>query len=217
MMPFSIAANSSGGIQLLLLGAHCDDIEIGCGGTLLKLMEHYTIRHVQWVVFSSNPARKKEALNSAEAFTASIEDKNIQIHDYEDGFLPSVWSEVKREFEAIKSSFTPDIILTHYRNDLHQDHRVINELTWNIFRDHLIFEYEIPKYDGDLGNPNVFVPLKGEYLERKKEILLTTFKSQLDKQWFDESLIMSIPRIRGVQCASASNYAEAFYGRKMVL
>ncbi len=217
MITFSFANNSNEGIQLLLLGAHCDDIEIGCGGTLLKLMDHYKVRHIQWVVFASNPERKKEALKSAEAFTAPIEDKKIQIHDYKDGFLPSVWDKVKREFEVIKSNFAPDIILTHYRDDLHQDHRVINELTWNTFRNHLIFEYEIPKYDGDLGNPNVFVPLEAEHLERKKNILLTTFRSQLDKQWFDETLIRAIPRIRGVQCASDSNYAEAFYSRKMLL
>src|SRR5690625_2321191 len=133
MLTISLANSRIEGARLLLLGAHCDDIEIGCGGTLLKLMEHYKIRHVWWVVFTSNPVRKKEGLSIAEAITASIEHKKIQIHDYEDGFLPSVWSKVKREFEAIKSNFAPDIILTHYRNDLHQDHRIINELTWNTF------------------------------------------------------------------------------------
>ena len=209
--------HSNDGLQLLFLGAHCDDIEIGCGGTLLKLMEHYKISQVHWVVFTSNKTRKKEAVNSAETFMESIEHKNIKIYDYEDGFLPSVWSAIKKEFETIKTSFSPDIIFTHYRDDLHQDHRLVNELTWNTFRNHLIYEYEIPKYDGDLGNPNVFVPLEAEYLEKKKQILLKAFKSQLNKQWFDESLLMSVLRLRGVQCASQSKYAEAFYNRKALL
>ncbi|SHE33840.1 N-acetylglucosaminyl deacetylase, LmbE family [Fodinibius roseus] len=205
------------GLSLLLLGAHCDDIEIGCGGTLLKMIEDYKIDRIMWVVFSSNEVRKKEAVTSAEQFLTSVSNVDVQVFDYTDGYLPSVWSTLKDEFEAIKERITPDFIFTHYRHDWHQDHRLINELTWNTFRNHLIFEYEIPKYDGDLGKPNFFVPLTEQYIEQKKKIIVESFQSQSDKQWFDETLLTSIMRIRGVECASASKHAEAFYNRKMVL
>ena len=202
--------------KILCLGAHCDDIEIGCGGTLLKLIEKYEKVNVKWVVFSSNEVRNKEAVKSAELFLKQVEKREVEIFDFQDGFLPSVWSDLKNRFEELKS-FSPDLIFTHYKDDLHQDHRILNELTWNTFRDHLILEYEIIKYDGDLGNPNLFVPLEEKHLVKKREILLECFKSQLYKQWFDESLLTSLPRIRGVQSASTSKYAEAFYSRKIVI
>lgn len=217
MLNSRFSATKKGGLTLLLLGAHCDDIEIGCGGTLLKLIDDYEIDQIKWVVFSSDETRKKEAFSSANQFLESITNADITVLDFKDGYLPSVWSNVKDEFEKIKENFAPDIIFTHYRNDMHQDHRTINELTWNTFRNHLIFEYEIPKYDGDLGNPNFFVPLDENYLEQKKKIIADSFSSQQNKQWFDDTLFTSIMRIRGVECASESNYAEAFYSRKMVL
>lgn len=201
------------GLKILLVGAHCDDIEIGCGGTILKLIEDYEIDQIKWVVFTSNETRKKEARESAEQFLELAENAEVEILDFRDGFLPSVWSEVKEVFERLKSEFNPDIIFTHYRNDLHQDHRTLNELTWNTFRNHLILEYEIPKYDGDLGNPNIFVPLNNGHIKSKKEILVDAFKTQLNKQWFDDNLFTSLMRIRGMECAS--DYAEAFYCRKM--
>lgn len=203
-------------LKILCLGAHCDDIEIGCGGTLLKLIERHKNIQVLWVVFASNEVRKKEAQLSAGLFLEDVKNKEVIIFEFQDGFLPSVWSDVKRKFEDFKR-FSPDVIFTHYRDDLHQDHRTLNKLTWNTFRNHLILEYEIMKYDGDLGNPNIFVPLEEEYLKKKNEILFRCFKSQLDKQWFDEELLMSLPRIRAVQCASAQKYAESFYNRKMIL
>ena len=206
-----------GQLKLLCVGAHSDDIEIGCGGTLLKFIEEYKIKQLKWVVFTSNEVRKKEAISSAKQFLTKVSNVDIEVLDFMDGFLPSVWSQVKEEFENIKKDFTPDIIFTHYRNDLHQDHRVINELTWNTFRNHLILEYEIPKYDGDLGNPNVFVPLDEQHLKQKKEIILNYFKSQLGKQWLDDTLLTSVARIRGVECVSESKVAEAFYCRKMIL
>lgn len=212
---FSLSRNK--GISLLLLGAHCDDIEIGCGGTLLKLIEDYNISRVNWVVFSSDDLRKEEALASARQFLKSITNAEIKIMDFQDGYLPAFWGKIKDEFENLKDELTPDIVFTHYRNDLHQDHRVINELTWNTFRNHLILEYEIPKYDGDLGNPNLFVPLAESHITQKKKIILDSFKSQLNKQWFDDSLLTSMMRIRGVECGSESHFAEAFYNRKMVL
>lgn len=204
-------------LSLLLLGAHCDDIEIGCGGTLLKLLDEYEISEIKWIIFTSDETRKKEAFNSAKQFLESIDAADVLIMDYKDGYLPSLWSEIKDEFEKIKESYDPDIIFTHYRNDLHQDHRTINELTWNTFRNHLILEYEISKYDGDLGNPNCFVSLTENQIERKKQIIMDSFESQLGKHWLDETLLKSMMRIRGVECASETNYAEAFYNRKMVL
>lgn len=205
------------GLKLLCLGAHCDDIEIGCGGTILKLIDEYEIDQITWVVFTSNDVRKQEAICSAKQFLKSVKNVDIQVLDFQDGFLPSTWSNVKAEFEKIKQDFLPDIIFTHYRNDLHQDHRTLNELTWNTFRNHLILEYEILKYDGDLGTPNLFVPLKNNQIKEKKEIIINSFKSQLNKQWFDDMLLTSTMRIRGVECASESKYAEAFYCRKMTI
>lgn len=201
-------------LNILCLGAHCDDIEIGCGGTLLKLIDQYENVSIKWVVFASNEEREREAQKSAELFLEYAKEKEITILDYKDGFLPANWSEVKNSFESLKE-YAPDVIFTHYRDDLHQDHRTVNELTWNTFRNHFILEYEIPKYDGDLGNPNVFVPIEQWQLKRKKEILFKCFNSQLDKQWFDDSLLTSLPRLRGVQSASQTNYAEAFYSRKI--
>jgi len=214
MQKLQFSINTGEKLNILCLGAHCDDIEIGCGGTLLKLIEEYESICITWVVFCSNEERKKEAQNSAELFLKNAKEKEIIILDYKDGFLPADWSQAKNTFESLKQ-YTPDIIFTHFRDDLHQDHRTVNELTWNTFRNHLILEYEISKYDGDMGNPNLFVTLEPKHLEKKREILFKCFKSQLDKQWFDESLLMALPRIRGVQCASRTKYAEAFYSRKI--
>ena len=214
MLKVTFSQNNKEGLQLLLLGAHCDDIEIGCGGTLLKLIDNFQIKQVIWMVLTSNKTRKKEAVSSAKAFLKPVKDIDIKIHNYEDGYLPSVWSDVKKEFEETKKRYTPDIIFTHYRHDLHQDHRVINELTWNTFRNHTIFEYEIAKYDGDLGNPNFFVTLDKNQVRKKIELILQHFESQRGKQWFDDMLLSSMMRIRGVECAV--KYAEAFYTRKIV-
>lgn len=204
-------------LSVLCIGAHCDDIEIGCGAALIKLINNAKRIRVKWVVFASNDVRKKEARKSAERFLEGADQSEIEIFSFEDGFLPTVWSEIKEKFEEIKKQLNPGLIFTHYRHDLHQDHRMLNELTWNTFRNHLILEYEILKYDGDLGTPNVFVPIKKELLDKKKKILMECFKSQLNKQWFDETLLTSLPRIRGVECASKTKFAEAFYCRKMIL
>lgn len=217
MLNSTLSVLPEGGLSLLLLGAHCDDIEIGCGGTLLKLIEDYEISQIKWVVFSSDEVRKREAISSAKHFLKPVRNVDLNVFEYKDGYLPSVWSNLKGQFEIIKGNFAPDIIFTHYRHDLHQDHRIVNELTWNTFRNHLIFEYEIPKYDGDMGNPNFFVSLAENQIKKKKKIILDSFKSQLGKQWFDDTLLTSMMRIRGVECVSESNYAEGFYNRKMVL
>jgi LmbE family N-acetylglucosaminyl deacetylase len=202
--------------HVLCLGAHCDDLEIGCGGIVLKLMEDPEPPTFTWVVFTSDATREGEALRSAEAFLHRAPGSRIIIKKFRDGFLPYEGSLVKEAFEEFKGVVSPDLILTHYRDDLHQDHRLISELTWNTFRDHLILEYEIPKWDGDLGAPNVFVPLEESLCRRKIETILTNFPSQAGKRWFSEELFRSVLRVRGMECNAPSDYAEAFYCRKLV-
>jgi LmbE family N-acetylglucosaminyl deacetylase len=202
--------------HVLCLGAHCDDLEIGCGGTVLKLAEGANAPEVTWVVFSSDPMREAEALRSAETLLRRAPSTRIVIKKFRDGFLPYEGSLVKEAFEELKGTVSPDLVLTHYRKDLHQDHRLISDLTWNTFRDHLILEYEIPKYDGDLGTPNLFVPLDESLCRRKIDTILTSFRSQAGKRWFSEELFRSLLRLRGMECNAPSDYAEAFYCRKLV-
>lgn len=204
-------------LRLLCLGAHCDDIEIGCGGTILKLAAARCDIAVHWVVFSSDEQRKREALNSANAFLESIPSKKIVIHELRDGFFPYLGAELKERFETLKSEFAPDLILTHYRQDLHQDHRLVSELTWNTFRNHQILEYEIPKYDGDFGSPNFFVLLDESICRRKIATILSAFQSQREKQWFSHDLFSSILRLRGMEANASAGFAEGFYCRKAVL
>jgi LmbE family N-acetylglucosaminyl deacetylase len=207
--------NTDKPLNVLALGAHCDDIEIGAGGTLLKIFDEYPINSVKWVVFASNEVRKKEATDSATLFLEKVKNSDVIIQSYRDGFLPFLAYEVKDFFESIKRDFVPDLIFTHYRDDRHQDHRLVSELTWNTWRNHLILEYEIPKYDGDMGIPNFYVPLEEKYISLKSKILMEAFKSQRSKHWFDDATFKSLPRLRGME--SATLYAEAFYGRKIML
>lgn len=202
-------------LNILALGAHCDDIEIGAGGTLLKIFDEYKIGAVRWVIFASNELRKKEATASAEMFLEGIENVEIVIHEYRDGFLPFNASDVKESFEAIKHDFNPDVVFTHYRTDRHQDHRLVSDLTWNTWRNHQILEYEIPKYDGDLGIPNFYVPLEQKYIDKRNKILMEAFASQREKHWFDDDTFKALPRLRGME--SATTYAEAFFARKVIL
>ena len=201
--------------RVLALGAHADDIEIGCGATLLAWTRAYPL-DVTWVVLGADGVRETEARRSAEAFLRGAEKSSVVCHAFRDGFFPYVGGEVKDVFEGLKSEVEPDVILTHTRDDLHQDHRLVCELTWNTWRDHLILEYEIPKYDGDLGAPNVFLPVTKEDAHEKVR-LLATFESQRTKHWFDEELFLGIMRIRGVEARSPTGYAEAFHCRKVVL
>ena len=203
--------------RVLCVGAHCDDIEIGCSGAVLKLIAEHPETSVTWVVLGSSEVRAQEALESAHALLAPVRKKNIVIKAFRDGFFPYVGGDIKGYFEELKREVSPDLVFTHYRHDLHQDHRLISELTWNTFRDHLILEYEIPKYDGDLGTPNVFVPLDEDVCRRKIANILGSFRSQADKRWFTEDLFRAILRIRGMESNSPSGYAEAFYGRKVIL
>jgi LmbE family N-acetylglucosaminyl deacetylase len=204
-------------LRLLCLGAHSDDIEIGCGGTVLTLLDGNKDIDVRWIVFSANDERSHEARNSAAAFLSKARHKEIAVKAYRDGFFPFLGAAIKEEFEALKLDFQPDLVFTHFRDDRHQDHRLISDLTWNTFRDHLILEYEIPKYDGDLGQPNAFVPLAESICEQKIQILLESFPSQRQKSWFDEQTFRAMLRLRGMEANSRTRYAEAFYCRKTVL
>lgn len=201
-------------LNILCLGAHCDDIEIGAGGTLLHIFEKYEVESVKWVVFASNEIRKKEAEHSAGQFLKTVKKKDIVVKSYRDGFLPFMAVEIKDFYENLKNNFIPDVIFTHFRNDRHQDHRLVSDLTWNTWRNHQILEYEIPKYDGDLGTPNFYVSLNGKILEKRNRILMTSYNSQKTKHWFDGETFSALPRLRGME--SATKYAEAFYSRKLL-
>lgn len=203
--------------QILCLGAHCDDIEIGCGGTLLSLIEANRNLKVDWVIFASTPEREQETLASAAKFLRSAINYEIHFLKMRDGYLPYCSIEAKERLEQVKSlKKTPDIIFTHYRQDLHQDHRFVNELTWNTFRNHLIFEYEIPKWDGDLGIPNTYSPLSNGIAKQKIDALSSAYSSQNGKDWFTDDLFHSLMRIRGMECRAPSNLAEAFHARKLL-
>jgi LmbE family N-acetylglucosaminyl deacetylase len=208
---------SGSSLKVLCLGSHSDDIEIGCGGTILRLAEQYGGCLFHWVVFSAIGVREAEARQAASLFTGPSGLKGPILKAFPDGFMPFVGAEVKAVFEELKQAVSPDIIFTHSRKDAHQDHRLIAELTWNTFRDNLILEYEIPKYDGDLGQPNLFVPLPEELLQRKIRIIMDSFQSQRVKHWFREETFLSLMKLRGMECNAVSGYAEAFYCRKMVL
>jgi LmbE family N-acetylglucosaminyl deacetylase len=204
-------------LQILCLGAHSDDIEIGCGGTILELLESQPLTHVHWVVFSASGPRRREAMVSARLFLKGGKSRKITLRSYRDSFFPYEGMKIKQEFEKLKKQINPDVVFTHYRDDLHQDHRVINELTWNTFRNHLILEYEIPKYDGDLGSPNVFSPLKASTCQKKADILQQAFRTQASKQWFTNDTFLALMRLRGVEACSPTGFAEAFYARKVSL
>ncbi len=217
MLNVDFCRRSDSAYRVLCLGAHCDDIEIGCGGTILRLAKTYKDAIFYWVIFSSDQERAREARESADIFLKYANSKTIVIQNFRNSFFPFTGSAIKEYFEQLKQEFSPDLIFTHYRNDLHQDHRLISELTWNTFRNHLILEYEIPKYDGDLGSPNLFVYLDESISHKKIQVILDSFQSQRQKYWFEEEAFLSILRLRGVESNAPSKYAEAFYCRKMVL
>ncbi len=208
-------SKKDGPLKVIFLGAHSDDIEIGCGGTILRFIRENVDIDITWVVFSALGERGNEARKSAEEFLKEAKNKRILIHEFKDGYFPSRVAEIKDIFEQLKNETAPDVIFTHYRQDLHQDHRVLNELTWNTWRDHFILEYEIPKYDGDLGVPNFFVHLDKEICDRKTDALVRFFQTQGNKHWFTPETFQAILRIRGVESKSPGGYAEAYYSRKV--
>ena len=216
MMHLNLNVKAGETLKILCLGAHSDDIEIGCGGTILRLASQYSGCELHWVVFNAIGIRETEARCAAQLFAGSRLNGPL-LKTFQDGFMPFVGSEVKAVFENELKQFSPDLIFTHSGNDAHQDHRLISQLTWNTFRDHFILEYEIPKYDGDLGRPSIFVPLDREVCEKKVDYLMEAFKSQQAKRWFQPDTFFSLMRLRGMECAASSGYAEAFYCRKLVM
>jgi len=217
MIGSSLNFSNDSSPTILCLGAHSDDIEIGCGGTILKLINTYPTANVTWIVFSAKDTRINEAKASAASFLVGSQNRRIIVKDFRDGFFPYIGADIKRFFEGLKREVKPDLIFTHYRDDRHQDHRVISDLTWNTFRDHLILEYEIPKYDGDFGTPNFFTHLDKETSERKVEKLLTHFQTQANKHWFTAETFFAVLRLRGIESRAPESYAEAFYYRKIIL
>lgn len=202
-------------LSVLCLGAHSDDIEIGCGGTILQLLDARRNVSVHWVVFGASGARAHEAERSAKHFLRRAASATVFLKQFRDGFFPYMGGAVKEEFENLKGIVTPDLIFTHCRDDRHQDHRLVHELTWNTWRNHLILEYEVPKYDGDFGVPNYFVPLSAAIVRRKIAALARFFPTQSGKHWFDEELFRGVLRLRGMECNAPARYAEAFYARKL--
>ncbi|MCW5652277.1 PIG-L deacetylase family protein [Hydrogenophaga sp.] len=216
MLTVDLGATGARPPRLLFIGAHCDDIEIGCGGTVIELLRRYPDASVHWVVLSSGAQRRQEASRAAQALLRGVRDKVVSIQDFRGSYFPSEQPAIKDYFETLKA-FQPDVVFTHFRDDLHQDHRITGELTWNTFRDHLILEYEIPKFDGGLGSPSVFVPISQAARKRKVDLLMRTFKTQLGRSWFTRETFDAIMRLRGIECNAPSGYAEAFYSRKLVL
>lgn len=203
--------------HVLCLGAHCDDIEIGCGGTVLRLIQERPEIAFTWVVFSSTPERAAEAKRSATLFLSGAAKAEVIVKDFRDGFFPFLGHSVKEFFEQLKVVCQPDLVLTHTDDDRHQDHRLISELTWNTYRDQLILEYEVPKYDGDLGRPNVYVPLSEDHVFAKVRHLVEAFETQANKDWFTAETFRSLMRLRGLECRAQDGYAEGFIGRKIVV
>ncbi len=216
MIAASLGA-SGAPLRILCLGAHCDDIEIGCGATMLRLLAERPGSTVRWEVFAGSARRAAEARSSAADFLAAAGRAQVEINSFRESYFPFVGAEIKDRFEQIKAEVQPDLIFTHRTEDLHQDHRIIGELTWNTFRDHLIAEYEIPKYEGDLGRPNVFAPLSSAVAQRKIELVLRHFRSQAGRRWFGGETFDALMRLRGIECNAAEGYAEAFFVRKLLL
>ena len=217
MLPVSFGAGASEPLRILCLGAHSDDIEIGCGGTVLRLLEERPGSSVHWVVLSATSDREREARASAEEFLLRAGRASVNVKAFRESFFPAVWSDIKAYFEEIKRDVTPDLVLCHHTRDLHQDHRVVAELTWNTFRNHLVLEYEIPKYEGDLGSPNVYVPLGKAVAERKVDLLMKHFGSQSKRTWFRPDTFNGLMSIRGIESNAPEGRAEAFHARKIVV
>jgi len=217
MLSLNLVPSPGSPLQILCLGAHSDDIEIGCGGTILQLLSEHADVEVIWVVFSSGREREREARESAELFLKKAGLRKVIVKNFRDGFFPYDGAQIKEFFEELKKQSNPDLVFTHYRRDRHQDHRTLSDLTWNSWRRHLVLEYEIPKYDGDLGSPNCFVALPAEICKRKIKHICDVFQTQSNKAWLTEDTFLAMLRLRGVECAAPEKYAEAFYCRKFFL
>lgn len=218
MLALSLAAKLNRPLRVLVLGAHADDIELGCGATLLKLAEEHRDLELRWAVASSDRERAAEAHSCAEEFTAGLATPaQVIVGSFRDGYLPYQGADVKQWVHGLGDGFAADVVFTHTGQDLHQDHRLLSELALNAFRNQPIFEFEIPKYDGDLGAPNVFVPIDAHLAQRKCELVERHYASQSNKPWFDPEIFLGLMRLRGMESRSASGYAEGFYCRKLVV
>jgi LmbE family N-acetylglucosaminyl deacetylase len=217
MLGLPVASPASAPLRILCLGAHADDIEIGCGGTVLSIAAAVPGAEFTWIVLSGAGERAHEARRGAALFLRAAACSQVVVKDFRDGFFPYTGASLKEYFEELKQATAPDLIFTHYRGDRHQDHRLVSDLTWNTFRDHLILEYEVPKYDGDLGAPNCYVPLDTATGSAKTGHVLDVFASQRERRWFTEDTFRSLMRLRGIECGAPDGLAEAFYAHKLVL
>lgn len=216
VIELSLRRDPNAPLRILCLGAHSDDIEIGCGGTILRLTSLYPAASVRWIVLSADgEVRKDEALAGAASFLERAAEQRVDVKQFRESFFPYAGEQIKEYFEAIKAGPDPDIVFTHYRNDLHQDHKLVSDLTWNTFRRSFILEYEIPKWDGDLGAPSCYVRLAEDIVERKIRSICDTFASQRTKPWFAADTFRALMRLRGIEANTA--FAEAFYARKLVV
>ena len=204
----------SGALKVLCLGAHPDDIEIGCGATILELVRQAA--DVRWAVFSGDDRRAEEAARSARLFLGADAGRRLVLHTFRDGYFPAQFAAVKEACEETAATFRPDLVFTHFRDDRHQDHRVLSDLAWNTFRHQVILEFEIPKWDGDLSTPNLYVPVTSRAAQRKVTLLSRAFASQRNKDWFGDEVFFGLMQLRGMECRSPSGFAEAFFGRKLV-
>jgi len=197
---------------ILCIGAHCDDIEIGCGGTLIRLARDNPDAQFVWAIFSRDQVRESESRKAAGGLLKA--GSELRFFDFRPSFFPANMDVIKESFEGLKRNLDPCLVFTHCLQDRHQDHSLLSQLTWNTFRSHLILEYEIPKYEGDLGHPNLFAPLSGDDLDQKVQVLMECFPSQQTRAWFTEDTFRALARIRGIECSSPTGFAEAFHARK---
>lgn len=214
MKAFQLAAPGER-LAVLCLGAHSDDIEIGAGATLLTLIARGVQLQVHWCVLSAVGEREQEARKSAAEFLIGAAGCQVEVMGFRDGCFPDQGAAIKEWFESLKARANPDVIFTHFRDDAHQDHRQVNRMTWNTFRDHVILEYEVPKWDGDFGQPNLYIPISAESMQKKIDLLLKHFASQRSKHWFHSETFRGLARLRGMECRAPEYYAEAFYARKL--
>jgi LmbE family N-acetylglucosaminyl deacetylase len=214
MLPLGLGP-ARGPLRVVCFGAHCDDIEIGAGGTLLRLLAEHPGSEVDWFVLSSNPEREQETRRCAAELLAGAATSRVTVESFRESFFPFQGEAIKDYFEKVKRETSPDVVLSHHRKDEHQDHRLIAELTWNTFRNHLILEYEIAKYEGDLGHPNVFVPLPAALASRKIDLIVQNYKSQATRSWFRPETFRAVMALRGVECNAPEGWAEAFHCRKL--
>lgn len=216
MLRLTLSSEQDRPLELLCLGAHADDIEIGSGGTILRLLDERPDTIVRWVVFSGNGQRAIEARTAAAAFLVENPGSRVEVLSFRDGYFPFQGAAIKDFFETLKRDFEPSLILTHRKDDAHQDHRVVSELTHQTFRNHLILEYEIPKYEGDFAISNFFVPLTKAQLARKIDTVTRCFASQHARSWFTDETFMGLARLRGISCRAPDGLAEAFHAQKIV-